>query len=90
MARSWIEYALLISSGNNPNGFLLEKLCPVSEVFLGFRHYDLYLSFQRNDSRFHNAWMIRAHFSSAKTSKGCLYNKITYLHEDNCLLIANP
>ena len=62
MVRSCLEYALLISPGNNPNGFLLEKLCPVPEVFLGFRHYDLYLSLQRNDAHLHNAWMIRAHF----------------------------
>lgn len=66
MARSCLEYALLISSWNNPNGFLLEKLCPVPEIFLGFRHYDLYLSLQRNDAHFHNAWMIRAHFLSCK------------------------
>jgi len=66
MARSCLEYALLISPGNNPNGFLLEKLCPVSEVFLGFRHYDLYLSLQRNDAHLHNAWMIRAHFFFSK------------------------
>jgi hypothetical protein len=69
MARSCLEYALLISPGNNPNGFLLEKLCSVPKVFLGFRHYDLYLSLQRNDAHLHNAWMIRDHFFLRKEVK---------------------